>query len=206
MDWNVSGSNEAEKGHEGEFFLYCPSDTRGLPEFRCRGFATLGHVRCLPPCVGEGTLAGVHSALWVIDRVMNPLRYFFMHPMALSQTHFHLTGFPLLFVLLIGGMALPFLLMGIAQVVQFKSPTALKYTTYESGMPTFGDAHIQFDVKFYLYALLFILFDIETAFLFPWAITFDSLGVRGLVIMYLFVDILLLGVIYAWRKGALRWQ
>lgn len=124
----------------------------------------------------------------------------------LSQSHFHLSGFPLLFILLIGGIALPFVLLGIAQIVQFKHPTATKYTTYESGMPTYGDARIQFDVKFYLYALLFILFDIETAFLFPWAVSFDFLGLRGLVIMYLFVDILLLGVIYAWRKGALRWQ
>lgn len=123
-----------------------------------------------------------------------------------SQTHFHLTGYPILFILLIGGIALPFLLLTIAQIVQFKNPTATKYTTYESGMPIFGDAHIQFDVKFYLYALLFILFDIETAFLFPWAVSYELLGLRGLVIMYLFVDILLLGVIYAWRKGALRWQ
>lgn len=121
-------------------------------------------------------------------------------------THFHLDGFPLLFILLIGGIALPFLLMGISQIVQFKHPRATKYTTYESGMATFGDARVQFDVKFYLYALLFILFDIETAFLFPWAISFEALGLRGLVIMYLFVDILLLGVIYAWRKGALKWQ
>lgn len=126
--------------------------------------------------------------------------------MPLVSTHFHLAGYPLLFILLIGGAALPVLLLFIAQVVQFKNPTALKYTTYESGMETFGDAHIQFDMKFYLYALLFILFDIETVFLFPWAVTFESLGLRGLVIMYLFIDILLLGVIYAWRKGALRWQ
>jgi NADH:ubiquinone oxidoreductase subunit 3 (subunit A) len=123
-----------------------------------------------------------------------------------TTSHFHLSGFPLLFILLIGGLALPFVLMGISQIVQFKHPRATKYTTYESGMPVFGDARVQFDVKFYLYALLFILFDIETAFLFPWAVTFEELGLRGLVIMYLFVDILLLGVIYAWRKGALRWQ
>ncbi len=118
----------------------------------------------------------------------------------------HLNGYPLLFILLICSAALPFLLMGIAQVVMFKNPTALKYTTYESGMDTFGDAKIQFDVKFYLFALLFILFDIETVFLFPWAVAFEDLGLRGLIIIYLFIDILILGLIYAWKKDALRWQ
>ena len=123
-----------------------------------------------------------------------------------SQSFFYLSGFPLLFILLLGGLLMPLTLLLIAQIVQFKNPTELKYTTYESGMDTFGDAKIQFDVKFYLYALLFILFDIETVFLFPWAVSFEELGLRGLVIMYLFIDILLLGLIYAWRKGALRWQ
>ncbi len=123
-----------------------------------------------------------------------------------AESYFHLNGFPLLFILLLGGLLMPLTLLGIAQVVQFKNPTDLKYTTYESGMDTFGDAKIQFDVKFYLFALLFILFDIETVFLFPWAVSFESLGLRGLVIMYLFLDILLLGLIYAWKKDALRWQ
>ncbi len=123
-----------------------------------------------------------------------------------AESYFHLNGFPLLFILLLGGLLLPLTLLGIAQVVQFKNPTDLKYTTYESGMDTFGDAKIQFDVKFYLFALLFILFDIETVFLFPWAVSFETLGLRGLVIMYLFIDILLLGLIYAWKKDALRWQ
>ena len=73
-------------------------------------------------------------------------------------------------------------------------------------MLTYGDAKIRFDVKFYLYALLFILFDIETVFLYPWAMVFDQLGLFALVEMLLFIAILGLGLIYAWRKGALRWQ
>jgi NADH:ubiquinone oxidoreductase subunit 3 (subunit A) len=117
-----------------------------------------------------------------------------------------INGFPLLLLLLVCSGILPFLLMGIAQVVQIKNPTALKYSVYESGMNPFGDARIQFDVKFYLFALLFIVFDIETVFLFPWAVSFDALGLFGLVEMALFIVILMLGLIYAWRKGALQWQ
>lgn len=118
----------------------------------------------------------------------------------------HLTGYPLLFLLLLFAASMPFLLMLISQIVQFKNPTKLKYTTYESGMDTYGDAKIRFDVKFYLYALLFILFDIETVFLYPWAVAFGKLGLFAMVEMFLFVGILILGLVYAWRKGALRWQ
>ncbi|MBY0450928.1 MAG: NADH-quinone oxidoreductase subunit A [Cyanobacteria bacterium] len=118
----------------------------------------------------------------------------------------YLGWFPLIFLLIVFAASMPFVLMALAQVVQIKSPTVLKYTAYESGMTPFGDARIQFDVKFYLYALLFILFDIETVFLFPWAMAFGKLGLFGLVEMFLFIGILLLGLVYAWRKGALRWQ
>jgi NAD(P)H-quinone oxidoreductase subunit 3 len=119
---------------------------------------------------------------------------------------FHLTGYAVLLLLLFFAGATPFLLMAMAQVVQIKSPGALKYIAYESGMAPFGDAKIQFDVKFYMYALLFILFDIETVFLFPWAMAYGQLGLFGLVEMLLFVGILALGLVYAWRKGALSWQ
>lgn len=118
----------------------------------------------------------------------------------------YLTGFPLLFLLLLYSASMPFVLMAIAQMVQFKVPSALKYTPYESGMKPFGDARIQFDVKFYLYALLFIIFDIETVFLFPWAIAFDRLGLFALVEMVIFIALLFLGLVYAWKKDALRWQ
>jgi NADH:ubiquinone oxidoreductase subunit 3 (subunit A) len=111
-----------------------------------------------------------------------------------------------LMVLLVFCALFPFLLMVVSQVVQSKNPTALKYTVYESGMEPYGDARIRFDVKFYLYALLFILFDIETFFLYPWAVAFNKLGVFAFVEMVLFLSILALGLVYAWRKGALRWE
>ena len=127
----------------------------------------------------------------------------------------YLKGYPLVFLLLLFASITPFLLMGLSQVVQLKYPTRLKETAYESGMEPFGDSRIQFDVKFYMYALLFILFDIETIFLFPWAVAFDkltdpssvgSLGVLGIAEMFIFIGILLLGLLYAWRRDALRWQ
>ena len=118
----------------------------------------------------------------------------------------HLTGYPVFFVLLLFCGLFPFLLFAISQLVQIKQATAHKYETYESGMKPYGEARIRFDVKFYLYALLFILFDIETIFLCPWAVAYEKVGVFALVEMLIFVGILALGIVYAWRKGALRWQ
>jgi NADH:ubiquinone oxidoreductase subunit 3 (subunit A) len=121
-----------------------------------------------------------------------------------------LTGYAMLLLMLLFATITPFLLMGLSQVVQIKYPTRLKNEVYESGMTPFGDARVQFDVKFYMYALLFILFDIETVFLFPWAVAFDKLvsqmGVFPIVEMFIFIGILLLGLIYACRRDALRWQ
>ncbi|MFN7309854.1 MAG: NADH-quinone oxidoreductase subunit A [Vampirovibrionales bacterium] len=91
-------------------------------------------------------------------------------------------------------------------MVQIKHTTAYKHESFESVMKTYVLARIRFDVKFYLYALLFILFDIETIFLFPWAVAYEKVGVFALVEMLIFVGILALGIVYAWRKGALRWQ
>lgn len=101
-------------------------------------------------------------------------------------------------------MALTILLL--AFIVSPKAPNELKCTPYESGMPVYGNARIQFDVKFYLFTLLFILFDIEAMFLFPWAIAFEKLGVQGMVEMLVFIGILFAGLIYAWRRDALEWQ
>lgn len=121
-----------------------------------------------------------------------------------------LTGYQLLLLFLLFAGLTPFLLMAVSEVVQIKYPSQLKYTTYESGMTPFGDSHVQFDVKFYMYALLFILFDIETLFLFPWAVSFDNLvralGLFPILEMFLFIAILVIGLVYAWRRGALRWQ
>jgi NADH-quinone oxidoreductase subunit A len=79
-------------------------------------------------------------------------------------------------------------------------------TPYECGVPTLGNARERFSVKFYLIAVLFILFDIEIVFLYPWAVAFDKLGMLAIVEMFLFIALLLVGYVYVWKKGALEWD
>ena len=85
-------------------------------------------------------------------------------------------------------------------------PDAVKLSPYECGFDTFTDSRNQFDVRFYLVALLFIIFDLEVAFLFPWAISLGDIGVFGFWSMVIFLGILTVGFIYEWRKGALEWE
>jgi NADH-quinone oxidoreductase subunit A len=82
----------------------------------------------------------------------------------------------------------------------------VKDAAYECGLPPITDAHAKFSVKFYLVALLFVLFDIEVVFFLPWAVTFQQLGVYGFVQMLVFIGILLVGYLWAWRKGAFEWE
>ncbi len=91
-------------------------------------------------------------------------------------------------------------------IVQPKAPGFLKEKPYECGMNPFGDSRIQFDVKYYLYALLFLIFDIEAVFLFPWAVAYDELGLFALAEALIFIGILVIGLVYAWKKDALRWD
>lgn len=93
----------------------------------------------------------------------------------------------------------------LSWLVQPKAPGKLKEKTYECGMKPFGDSRIQFDVKYYLFALLFLIFDIEAVFLFPWAVSFDKLGLFALVEALIFIGILIIGLAYAWKKDALSW-
>jgi NADH-quinone oxidoreductase subunit A len=91
-------------------------------------------------------------------------------------------------------------------VVAFKAPDVEKMSAYECGFNAFDDARMKFDVRYYLVAILFIIFDLEVAFLFPWAVSFGSLGWFGYFSMMIFLAILTVGFIYEWRKGALEWD
>ncbi len=106
------------------------------------------------------------------------------------------------------GIALFFalLLPILSLVLGPKRPSARKATPYESGMTPIGEAQRRLPVRFYLVAVMFILFDIETVFLFPWAVTFRKLGLFGLAEVLVFVTILLVGYVWIWRKGALEWD
>jgi NADH-quinone oxidoreductase subunit A len=91
-------------------------------------------------------------------------------------------------------------------IVAYKSPDVEKLSAYECGFNAFDDARMKFDVRFYLVAILFIIFDLEVAFLFPWAITFGELGWLGFSSMMMFLSVLTVGFVYEWRKGALEWD
>ncbi|MEJ2699081.1 MAG: NADH-quinone oxidoreductase subunit A [Desulfuromonadales bacterium] len=94
----------------------------------------------------------------------------------------------------------------ISRLVGQKKPTPVKLSPYECGMPPVGTARDRFSIKFYIIAMLFILFDIEAVFLYPWAVEFRKLGMFGFVEMGVFIAILLVGYIYVWKKGALEWE
>jgi NADH-quinone oxidoreductase subunit A len=91
-------------------------------------------------------------------------------------------------------------------VIAVKNPDPEKVSAYECGFEAFDDARMKFDVRFYLVAILFIIFDLEVAFLFPWAVAFKSVGWFGFWSMMIFLSVLTIGFIYEWRKGALEWN
>ena len=103
------------------------------------------------------------------------------------------------------------LLIGLALLVApfllaYRDPTDEKLSAYECGFNAFDDARMKFDVRFYLVAILFIIFDLEVAFLFPWAVSFGELGWFGFWSMMIFLAVLTIGFIYEWKKGALEWD
>ena len=91
-------------------------------------------------------------------------------------------------------------------VLAFKAPDTEKLSAYECGFNPFDDARMKFDVRFYLVAILFIIFDLEVAFLFPWAVSFGHLGWFGFWSMSIFLGVLTIGFMYEWKKGALEWD
>lgn len=94
----------------------------------------------------------------------------------------------------------------IAKLISPKSYTVKKAETFECGIPTRGQSMIQFKSGYYIFAILFLIFDVETVFLYPWAVVAKSLGTTSLLCIGIFMVILVLGLAYAWKKGALKWQ
>ena len=102
--------------------------------------------------------------------------------------------------------AMALVIIIIPFIVAARKPDAEKLSSYECGFDPFSDARREFDVRFYLVAILFIIFDLEIAFLFPWAVSFGQIGVFGFWSMMIFLGILTIGFIYEWKKGALEWE
>ncbi len=104
------------------------------------------------------------------------------------------------------GVALVFAGLGVAKLISPRSFNPQKGEAYECGIPTRGDSMAQFKVGYYLFAILFLIFDVETVLLYPWAVRMREMGLDGLLCIAVFFGILVLGLVYAWRKGALEWK
>ncbi|WP_154224435.1 NADH-quinone oxidoreductase subunit A [Marinicella rhabdoformis] len=113
--------------------------------------------------------------------------------------------FPILLFLGVS-IGLGVVLLSLGYLFGSNRPSDEKASAYECGFEAFDDAHMKFDVRFYLVAILFIIFDLEIAFLFPWSVVLDELGGFGLISMFLFLFLLVIGFIYEWKKGALEWE
>ena len=108
------------------------------------------------------------------------------------------------FLLLSGSV--PILALTASKLLRPKSGGAERRTTYESGMEPVGGAWIQFNIRYYMFALVFVVFDVETVFLYPWAVAFHRLGLLAFIEALIFIAILVVALVYAWRKGALEWS
>ena len=113
--------------------------------------------------------------------------------------------FPVLLFILVG-IGFGLLLLTVGSLLSPNRPDPEKLSPYECGFEAFEDARMKFDVRYYLIAILFILFDLEIAFLFPWAVVLPEIGVFGFWSMMIFLAILIVGFIYEWKKGALEWE
>ncbi len=112
---------------------------------------------------------------------------------------------PILLFLCVAGVV-GVALLAIGWVAGPRRPSAEKYSPYECGFEAFEGARMRFDVRYYLVAILFILFDLEIAFLFPWATVFSKIGITALIEMFTFLLLLVVGYVYVWKKGALEWD
>ncbi|MBL4762092.1 MAG: NADH-quinone oxidoreductase subunit A [Gammaproteobacteria bacterium] len=109
-------------------------------------------------------------------------------------------------IFIIVGLLMGVLPMALGFLIAPSRPDPDKNAPYECGFEAFEDSRMQFDIRFYLVAILFIIFDLEIAFLFPWAVVLDEIGLFGLLAMALFLGVLVIGFIYEWKKGALEWE
>lgn len=115
-------------------------------------------------------------------------------------------NFTLFVTALLTGISFVAVVTILAKLISPRSFNEQKEEAYECGIPTRGRSWMQFRIGYYLFAILFLMFDVETMFLFPWAVVMHTLGPSGLLSVLFFLFILVLGLVYAWRKGALKWQ
>lgn len=119
---------------------------------------------------------------------------------------FVLSGYEYFLGFLLVCSLVPILALSASKLVRPSRRGPARRTTYESGMEPVGGAWIQFNIRYYMFALVFVIFDVETVFLYPWAVAFNQLGLLAFVEALIFIAILVVGLVYAWRKGALEWS
>lgn len=118
----------------------------------------------------------------------------------------YINSYVIVTIFLILGIVFPVVVLSIGKLLRPHKPSAGKETTYESGNEPVGDSQIRFNVRYYLYALMFVIFDIETVFLYPWAVAYKQLGLFALIEMTIFIGLLAIGLIYAWKKKVFKWN
>jgi NADH-quinone oxidoreductase subunit A len=109
-------------------------------------------------------------------------------------------------IFIVLGILLPVVALTVGRLLRPSKPTELKQTTYESGNEPVGEGQVRFNIRYYLFALMFVIFDVETVFLYPWAVAYNKLGLFVLVEMFIFAGMLLIGLLYAWKKKVLKWN
>nr|YP_009943550.1 NADH-plastoquinone oxidoreductase subunit 3 [Heterocentron elegans]QOD41804.1 NADH-plastoquinone oxidoreductase subunit 3 [Heterocentron elegans] len=119
---------------------------------------------------------------------------------------FLLYEYDIFWAFLIISSGIPLLVFLISEILAPISKGPEKLSSYESGIEPMGDAWLQFRIRYYTFALVFVVFDVETVFLYPWAMSFDIVGISVFIEALIFVFILIVGLVYAWRKGALEWS
>lgn len=116
-----------------------------------------------------------------------------------------LTDFATVLVFMVLGAVTVALMLAVSRLLQPRNPTAVKLSTYECGEVPFGSSLVQFNIRFYVVALIFIIFDVEVALLYPWAVVYQRLGLLAFIEAFIFIVILLAGLAYLWKEGDLDW-
>jgi NADH-quinone oxidoreductase subunit A len=124
----------------------------------------------------------------------------------MEQLYLYQNNYLIVFIFLLLGIILPAVALTAAKLLRPSAPNEKKQTTYESGIEPFHDSRVQFNVRYYIFALMFVIFDVETVFLYPWAVAYEKLGIFALIEMLIFVIMLLIGLLYAWKKKVLTWS
>ena len=118
----------------------------------------------------------------------------------------YMSNYIVVAIFIIIGIMLPVIALTVGRLLRPHRPTEWKQTTYESGNEPVGEGQVRFNIRYYLFALMFVIFEVETVFLYPWAVAYQKLGLFVLLEMFIFAGMLLIGLLYAWKKKVLKWN